>query len=225
MASRIHLAAISDRKAFGFESSRHCPWQIPVCPERIFHLASSWILASAYTPAASQSPPPSKVPGLKTSGSTKRSFFRTRFLSPIITGWLYRSSVCISCPNRSHKDRCVRFFALPGDMTFSPREVLPLSFGAPARNIRKSLSRPQRRRGSIFLDVPHRYRPRKDAFLDQDRARKLKPEWEPTDCTVRRRIILPRLHDGGERHDRRVLLELANASGRSKITFKPGSHR
>ena len=42
-----------------FESSRHCPWQVPVCPERIFRLASSWILASAYTPAASQSPPPS----------------------------------------------------------------------------------------------------------------------------------------------------------------------
>jgi len=138
-----------------FESSRHCPWQVPVCPERIFRLASSWILASAYTPAASQSPPPSKVPGLKTSGSTKRSFFRTRFLSPIITGWLYRSSVCISCPNRSHKDRCVRFFALPGDMTFSLRQVLPLSFGAPAQNIRKSLSRLQRRRGSVFLDVPH----------------------------------------------------------------------
>ena len=31
---------------------------VPVCPERILRLASSWILASAYTPAASQSPPP-----------------------------------------------------------------------------------------------------------------------------------------------------------------------
>jgi len=81
-------------------------------------------------------PHPPTVPGLKTSGSTKRSFFRTRFLSPILTRWLFRSSVCISCPNRSHKDRCVRFFALPGDMTFSLRQVLPLSFGALARNIR-----------------------------------------------------------------------------------------
>jgi len=35
------------------------PAQVPVCPERIFRSASSWILASAYTPAASQSPPPS----------------------------------------------------------------------------------------------------------------------------------------------------------------------
>jgi hypothetical protein len=37
------LAAISDRRlsAFEIESSRHCPWQVPVCPERIFRLASS----------------------------------------------------------------------------------------------------------------------------------------------------------------------------------------
>src|SRR5258708_5830398 len=46
------------------------------------------------------------------------------------TGSLCRSSVCISCPNRRRKDRCGRFFALPG---VSLRRVLPLSFGAPAQ--------------------------------------------------------------------------------------------
>ena len=96
-------------------------------------------------------------------------------------------------PEPQPQDRCVRFFTLPG---VSLRRVLPLSFGAPAQNIRKSLSLLQRRRGSIFLGVPHRYRPCKDAFLDQDRARKLKPEWEPTDCTVHRRIVLTMLHGG-----------------------------
>jgi hypothetical protein len=63
------------------------------------------------------------VLGPKTSGSTKRSLSELAFFSAIIAGWLYRSSVCISCPNRSHKDRCVRFFALPGHMTFSLRQV------------------------------------------------------------------------------------------------------
>ena len=76
-------------------------------------------------------------------------------------------------------------------ITFSLPQVLPLSSGVPPQNIRKSLSRLQRRRGSIFLCVPHRYRPCKGAFLDQDRARKLKPELEPTDCTLHRRIVFP----------------------------------
>jgi hypothetical protein len=55
---------------------------------------------------------------------------------------LFRSNVCISCPPRSRKNCCVRFFALPG---VSLRLIMPLFFDVPAQNIRKSLSRQHRR--------------------------------------------------------------------------------
>ena len=104
---------------------------------------------------------------------------------------LCRSSVCISCPNRSHKDRCVRLSLCLAIGRSPSVKFCRYPSALRPKIIRKSLSLLQRGRGSIFVGVPHRYFPCKDAFLDQDRARKLKPEWEPTDCTVRRRIILP----------------------------------
>src|ERR1700682_2825527 len=106
MAFRIHLAAISDRKAFGFREQSPLPVTSSGLPRA--HLPFGQFLDLGFCIHAggfSISPP---FNGAWPEGSTKRSFFRTRFLSPIITGWLYRSSVCISCPNRSHKDRCVR---------------------------------------------------------------------------------------------------------------------
>src|SRR5271165_478062 len=85
MASRIHLAAISDRKAFGFREQSLLPVASSGLPRA--HLPFGQFLDLGFCKHAggfSISPHPPTVPGLKTSGSTKRSFFRTRFLSPII---------------------------------------------------------------------------------------------------------------------------------------------
>ena len=44
-----------------------------------------------------------------------------RFITLFITGQFAHSNVCISCPNRMGKDRCVLFFDLLGGMPFSLR--------------------------------------------------------------------------------------------------------
>jgi hypothetical protein len=82
MAARIHLAGSSDRKGFWFSRAVAIARASSGLSGRIFRSASSWILAAAYTLAASSIshlPHPPTVPGLKTSGSTKGSFFRTLF--------------------------------------------------------------------------------------------------------------------------------------------------
>jgi len=86
-----------------FESSRHCPCQVPVAPS---HLPFGQFLDLGFCihAAASQSPHPPMVLGLKTSGSTKRSFSELAFFSPIITGG-FTAAVFVFLPNRSHKDR------------------------------------------------------------------------------------------------------------------------
>src|SRR5271165_7308937 len=110
---------------------------------------------------------------------------------PFITGRLSRSSVCIFYPNRRGKDRCVRFFALLGDMPFLLRRALLPSFDAAAQSSGKSLSHLQQCRGSIFRGVQQRYCPCKGAFQDLDRVRAQKPEWGPIDSNVlyRRKVL------------------------------------
>ena len=84
---------------------------------------------------------------------------------PFITGRLSRSSVCIFYPNRRGKDRCVRLFALLGDMPFSLRRVPLPSFGAVERSSGKSLLRLLIFRGSIYLGARHRTRDKRKAVV------------------------------------------------------------
>src|SRR5271165_3507791 len=91
-----------------FNSGRHCPRKFRFAPSAssVRPVLGSWLLHTRRRLLNLLHPPTG--PGLKTSGSTKRSFFRTRFLFAIITGRVSRSTVCISCRSRRDKDRCVR---------------------------------------------------------------------------------------------------------------------
>jgi hypothetical protein len=84
---------------------------------------------------------------------------------PFITGRLSCSSVCVFYPNRRGKDRCVRLFALLGDMPFSLRRVPLASFGAVERSSGKSLLRLPIFRGSIYLGARHRTRDKRKAVV------------------------------------------------------------
>jgi len=80
MAARIHLAGSSDRKAFGFQEQSPLSAQVPVCPERNLPFGQFLELGfSIYAGGFFNLPHPPTVPGLKTSGSTKGSFFSPHY--------------------------------------------------------------------------------------------------------------------------------------------------
>ena len=120
---------LGSKRFLVFKSSRHCPRKFRFVWARLpfgqFLDLGCSIHASGFFNLPS--PPPSNRAWAENIRFDKRIVFPNSFFCLTI-GRIF------SCRSRRDKDRCVRFLVRAGDLAFSLRRVLPLSFGAPAQN-------------------------------------------------------------------------------------------